>query len=83
VQPNPHTDWVSDLKGVRIRVRSVLLSLFLDPPTIKRKKQSNPPNLTTHLTQNHPSTQREKQGKKPPSRESKVLFAYFMFVLVT
>jgi hypothetical protein len=26
----------------------------------KRKQQSNPPNLTTHPTQRHPSTQREK-----------------------
>jgi hypothetical protein len=38
----------------------VLPSLFLAPPTTKRKQQSNPPNLTTHPTQSHPSTQREK-----------------------
>jgi hypothetical protein len=49
------------------RVRRVLLSLILTPPTIKRKQQSNRPKLTTHPTQNHHSTQREKQGKKPPS----------------
>jgi hypothetical protein len=47
------------------------------------KQQSNPPKLTTHPTQSHPSTQREKQGKKPPSRERKLSFACFMAVLVT
>jgi hypothetical protein len=71
------------LRGVRIRVKRVLPSLFLAPPTTKRKQQSNPPKLTTHPTQNHPSTQREKQGKKPPSREMKLSFAYFVAVLVT
>jgi hypothetical protein len=40
----------------------VLPSLFLAPPTTKRKQQSNPPKLTTHPTQSHPSTQREKQA---------------------
>jgi hypothetical protein len=48
---------VLGLRGVRIRV---LPSLFLAPPTIKRKQQFNPPKLTTHPTQSHPSTQREK-----------------------
>jgi hypothetical protein len=61
VQPSPHIDWVLSLRGVRIRVRRVLPSLFLAPPTTKRKQQSNPPKLTTHPTQSHPSTQREKQ----------------------
>jgi hypothetical protein len=65
VQPSPHTDWVLGLRGVRIRVRRVLPSLFLAPPTTKRKQQSNPSKLTTHPTQSHPSIQREKQGKKP------------------
>jgi flagellar biosynthesis protein FlhB len=37
----------------------------------------------THPTQSHPSTQREKQGKKPPSQERKLLFACFVAVLVT
>jgi hypothetical protein len=60
----------------------VLLSLFLAPPTTKRKQQSNPPKLTTHPTQSHPSTQREKQGKKPPNREMKLSFAYFVVVQV-
>jgi flagellar biosynthesis protein FlhB len=64
-------------------VRRVLLSSFPAPPTTKRKQQSNPPKLTTHPTQNHPSTQREKQGKKHPGRERKLLFVYFMVVLVT
>jgi flagellar biosynthesis protein FlhB len=64
-------------------VRRVLPSLFLAPPTTKRKQQSNPPKLTTHPTQSHPSTQREKQGKKPLSRERKILFACFVAVLVT
>jgi hypothetical protein len=36
--------------GVRIRVRRVLPSLFLAPPTTKRKQQSNSPKLTTHPT---------------------------------
>jgi hypothetical protein len=48
----------------KIRVRRVLPSLFIAPPTTKRKQQSNPLKLTTHPTQSHPSTQREKQGKK-------------------
>jgi hypothetical protein len=55
--------------GVRFEryenVRSVLPSLFLALPTTKRKQQSNPPKLTIHPTQSHPSIQREKQGKKP------------------
>jgi hypothetical protein len=38
----------------------VLPSLFPAPPTTKRKQQSNPPKLTTHPIQSHPSTQREK-----------------------
>jgi hypothetical protein len=64
-------------------VRRVLPSSFPAPPTTKRKQQSNPPKLTTNLTQSHPRIQREKQGKKPPSREMKLLFAYFVVVLVT
>jgi flagellar biosynthesis protein FlhB len=64
-------------------VRTVLPSLFLAPPTTKRKQQSNPPKLTTHPTQSYPSIQREKQGKKPPSQERKLLFACFVAVLVT
>jgi hypothetical protein len=43
-----------------IKVRGVLLSLFTASPTTKRKQQSNPPKLTTHPTQSHHSTQREK-----------------------
>jgi hypothetical protein len=83
VQPSPHTDWGLGLRGVRIRVRRVLPSLFLASPTTKRKQQSNRPKLTTHPTQSHPSTQREKQGRKPLSRERKLLCACFMAVLVT
>jgi hypothetical protein len=64
-------------------VRRVLPSLFLAPPTTKRKQQSNPPKLTTHRTQSHPSTQREKQGRKLLSRERKLLFTCFVAVLVT
>jgi hypothetical protein len=60
VQPSPHINWVLVLRGVRIRVRRVLPSSFPAPPTTKRKQQSNPPKLTTHPIQNHPSTQREK-----------------------
>jgi hypothetical protein len=83
VKPSPHTDWVLGLRSVRIWVRRVLPCLFLAPPTTKRKQQSNPPKLTTHPTQRHPSTQREKQGKKPPCRERKLSFACFVAVLVT
>jgi hypothetical protein len=61
----------------------VLLSSFPAPPTTKRKQQSNPPKLTTHPTQSHPSTKREKQGNKLPSLERKLLFACFVAVLVT
>jgi hypothetical protein len=64
-------------------VRGVLPSLFLAPPTTKRKQQSNPPKLTTHPTQSHHSNQREKQGENPPSRERKLSFACFVAVLVT
>jgi flagellar biosynthesis protein FlhB len=64
-------------------VRRVLPSSFPAPPITKRKQQSNPPKLTTHPTQSHPSTQSEKQGKKFPSREWKLLFGCFVAVLVT
>jgi flagellar biosynthesis protein FlhB len=64
-------------------VRRVLLCLFLAPASIKKRKHSNQPKPTTHPTQSHPSTQREKQGKKPPSQERKLLFACFVAVLVT
>jgi hypothetical protein len=52
---NPHTDWMLVLRGVRIRIRRVLPSSFPAPPTTMREQQSNPPNLTTHPTQRHPS----------------------------
>jgi flagellar biosynthesis protein FlhB len=71
------------LRGVRIWVRRVFPSSFSAPPTTKRKQQSNLPKLTTHPIQSHPSNQREKQGKKPSSQERKILFAYFVVVLVT
>jgi hypothetical protein len=51
---------VLGLRDVRTRVRRVLLSLFLAPTTTKRRKQSNPPKLTTHPIQSHLSTTREK-----------------------
>jgi hypothetical protein len=57
--------------------------LFLAPLTIKKRKHSNQPKLITHPIQSHPSTQREKQGKKPPIRERKLLCACFVAVLVT
>jgi hypothetical protein len=60
VQPNPHTNWVLVLKGVRIRVRRVLPSSFLAPPTTKRRKQLNPSKPTTHPIQSLPPTLREK-----------------------
>jgi hypothetical protein len=59
VQPNPHTNWLLDLRDVRTRVGRVLPSLFL-APTTTRRKQSNPPKLTTHPIQRHHSTPREK-----------------------
>jgi flagellar biosynthesis protein FlhB len=61
----------------------VLLSLFLAPATIKKRKHSNQPKPITHPIQSHPLTHREKQGKKPPSRERKLLCACFVAVLVT
>jgi flagellar biosynthesis protein FlhB len=83
VQPSLHIDWLLGFRDVRRKVRRVLLSLFLAPGTIKKRKHSNQPKPITHPIQSHPSTQREKQGKKPLSRERKPLFAYFMAVLVT
>jgi hypothetical protein len=41
-QPNPHTDWVLCLRDMRRKVRRVLLSLFLAPATIKKRKHSKP-----------------------------------------
>jgi hypothetical protein len=61
----------------------VLLSLFLALATIKNRKHSNQPKPITHSIQSHPSTQREKQVKKPPSRERKLLCACLVAVLVT
>jgi hypothetical protein len=60
VQPNPHINWVLVFRGVRIRMRRVLSRSFPAPPTIKRRKQSNPPKLITHPTQSLPSTLRDK-----------------------
>jgi hypothetical protein len=61
----------------------VLPSLFLAPTTTRKGKQSNLPKFTTHLVQSHPSTPRERRGKKFPSQESKFLFTCFVAVLVT
>jgi regulator of replication initiation timing len=57
--------------------------LLLAPAIIKKRKHSNQPNPITHPIQSHPSTQREKQGKKPLSRQRKLLFECFVTVLVT
>jgi hypothetical protein len=46
--------------GVGKRIRRVFLSLFLPLANIKKRKYSNQPKITTHPTQSHPSTQREK-----------------------
>jgi flagellar biosynthesis protein FlhB len=64
-------------------VRRVFLSLFLAPTTINKRKHSNQPKPITHQIQSHSSTQREKEGKKPLSREKKLLCACFVAVLVT
>jgi hypothetical protein len=74
---------VLGLRDVRRKVRRVLLSLFLAPATIKKRKHSNQSKLIIHPIQSHPSTQREKQGKKPLGRERKLLFACFVDMLVT
>jgi hypothetical protein len=47
------------LRDVRRKVRRVLLSLFIAPATIKKRKHSIQPKLITHPIQSHPSTQRE------------------------
>jgi hypothetical protein len=83
VQPSPHTDWVLGLRDVRRRVRRVLLSLFLAPATIKKRKHSNQSKPITHPIQSHHSTHREKQGRKPLSQEWKFLCACSVAVLVT
>jgi hypothetical protein len=41
------------------KVRRMLLSLFLAPATIKKRKHSNQPKHITHPIQSYPSTQRE------------------------
>jgi hypothetical protein len=82
VQPSPHRDWGLGLRDVKRKIRRVLLSLFLAPATIKKRKHSNQPKLITHPIQSHHSTQREKQGKKTLSRERKLLCACFVAVLV-
>jgi hypothetical protein len=56
---NPHRNWVLGLRDVRIRVKRVFSSLFLPPTTIRRRKASNPPKLTTHPIPSHPSTSKE------------------------
>jgi hypothetical protein len=61
----------------------VLLSLFLALATINKRKHSNQPKPITHPIQSHPSTQREKQEKKPLSREGKLLFACFVVMLIS
>jgi hypothetical protein len=71
------------LRNVRKMVKRVLLSLFLVPATIKKMKHPNQLKLITHSIQSNPSTQKEKQGKKPPSRDRKPSFACFVTVLVT
>jgi hypothetical protein len=57
--------------------------LFLPLATIKKRKHSNQPKLITHPFQSHPSTQREKQEKKPPNQERKFLCACFVAMLIT
>jgi hypothetical protein len=57
--PNPHTNWVLVLRGVRIRVIRVLPSSFLAPTITNRKQQSNSPKPTTYPIPSHPSTPRE------------------------
>jgi hypothetical protein len=54
---------------VRIKVRRELPSLFLPSTTTKRWKQSNPPSLTTHQAQSHPSTQRVRKEIPNPREE--------------
>jgi hypothetical protein len=55
---------------------------FIPSSTYHKEKQQSS-SLTTHPTQSHPSTQIEKQGKNPLSRERKLLFTCFVAVLVT
>jgi hypothetical protein len=83
VQTSPHRDWVLGLRDVRRKMKRVLLSLFLAPATIKKRKHSNKSKPITHLIQSHPLTQIEKHGKKPLSRERKLLCVCFVAVLVT
>jgi hypothetical protein len=44
-----YIDWVLGLSDVKIRVRTVLLSLVLAPTIIKKMKHSNQSKLITHL----------------------------------
>jgi hypothetical protein len=53
------TYWVLGLRDVSKRMRRVLLSLFLPPANIKKRKHSNQPKLITHPIQSHLSTQRD------------------------
>jgi hypothetical protein len=65
------------LRDVRRKVRRVLLCLFLAPATIKKRKHSNQPKPITHPIQSHPSTQREKQEKKPQAERG----SFYLHVL--
>jgi hypothetical protein len=49
----------------------------------KEEEALKPTKAHYHPIQSHPSTQREKQGKKPLSQERKLLFACFVAVLIT
>jgi hypothetical protein len=71
------------LRDVRRKMKRMILSLFLVPATIKKRKHSNQSKPITHPIQSHPSTQREKQEKKPLSQERKLLFACFVAMLAT
>jgi hypothetical protein len=76
VQPNPHTDWVLVLRGVRIRVRRVLPNSFPALPTTKRKQQSNPPKLITHSTKASFDPKREARKETPKSREEAFIYMF-------
>jgi hypothetical protein len=83
VQPNPHTDWVLGFKRCEKKGEKNAPMFVPNSSYHKEEEALKPTKAITHSIQSHPSTQREKQGKKLPSQERKFLCACFVTILDT